>query len=673
MAHSTRRSNPDLTEMETDPNRLMRVVRQQSNAPSLPAAAPSRAVENAPRNVASVDENRLAFWLDEARRAANDQVEDNHADKNEEGRGLDSPNYSPSLDEEDAEIVLRRSELKTIIDVAVTNTMTLIDERIISALQSCTDGNRLSPMGTAISTAVGTAVADQISQGMVSKMVKEEAFQLVRNPEVKTMIAAELTRSDELMSPIAKFVAKSVKQEARNVEYVRKEEPRIEVTPPSPPSSDPSDSESSRDSRRSRRSHRPRKSRKRRGSTSPSNSDWGSLSEDSMKSKPSIRSKKSSSSRLRNDDAPVLTVIRPVLDSFREALDYRTYRLRKRSQHFNGHVASNVAKFVKRLRSQLKETEFDESDPISVLAFLKEFRDACDSIGVHEGVAMWLFPHFMKKPASSSLSARLSSRKSKSSGLHDERLSSYVEVVNFMLATYATDDVIARAVKTLENYKQLPGMAPTDFAKRLYTKALRCGMVYEEKRVKSLFVEGLEDAVCDNVRLYWSRNPSEPLTQLARYADTVTKIADSRSTGSSSANRPNRDTPPNRTRNRRANQSFNVSDGAGSLVQNVSDVKRDDQTKTTTSSDTATYCRVCLREDHTLMRCPLVSQHAKLSQEREKNWETIRTKWDRRGGRWRGRGGRQWEDRRRDDRKDEKKDEPGQVVESPGNRPQGKE
>lgn len=62
---------------------------------------------------------------------------------------------------------------------------------------------------------------------------------------------------------------------------------------------------------------------------------------------------------------------------------------------------------------------------------------------------MWLYPHFMKKPASSSLSARLSSRKTNSLGLHDARLVSYVEVVNFILATYATDDVIAKAVKQL--------------------------------------------------------------------------------------------------------------------------------------------------------------------------------------------------------------------------------
>lgn len=60
------------------------------------------------------------------------------------------------------------------------------------------------------------------------------------------------------------------------------------------------------------------------------------------------------------------------------------------------------------------------------------------------------------------MSAWLFSKKSISSGLHDEILSSYVEVVNFLLGTFATDDVTARAVKYLENYKQALGMAPME-------------------------------------------------------------------------------------------------------------------------------------------------------------------------------------------------------------------
>lgn len=149
------------------------------------------------------------------------------------------------------------------------------------------------------------------------------------------------------------------------------------------------------------------------------------------------------------------------------------------------------------------------------------------------------FLHFMRNPALSSLSAPLSSRKSNSSGLRDMWLSSYAAVIKFLLTMYAIYDVTARVVKFLKTFKQGLGVSPTELAKRVYTKALRCGMLYEGKRVNSLFVERLQDAVCNDFRLYWSRNPSNPLTQLVRYDATVTKIADHRSTASGSSSRPN--------------------------------------------------------------------------------------------------------------------------------------
>lgn len=46
-----------------------------------------------------------------------------------------------------------------------------------------------------------------------------------------------------------------------------------------------------------------------------------------------------------------------------------------------------------------------------------------------------------------------------------------------------TDDIVAREIKELEYYKQAPGVSAALYAKRLYIKALRCGIVIEEKRV----------------------------------------------------------------------------------------------------------------------------------------------------------------------------------------------
>lgn len=75
----------------------------------------------------------------------------------------------------------------------------------------------------------------------------------------------------------------------------------------------------------------------------------------------------------------------------------------------------------------------------------------------------------MKKPTSSSLAVRLSYKKCNSSRLDSERLFCYVKVINFLLATYATGGIIARAVKYFKNYEQAPSVGPTELPKKRYT------------------------------------------------------------------------------------------------------------------------------------------------------------------------------------------------------------
>lgn len=106
--------------------------------------------------------------------------------------------------------------------------------------------------------------------------------------------------------------------------------------------------------------------------------------------------------------------------------------------------------------AQPKDTEFDEFDPISNFAFIKEYRDACDSTGIHERVALWLISHFMKKQASSSLAASQSPRKSTSTGVHGEKLRSFGERVSSCLTKFAANDKIVQAVKSQRLFDNVP-------------------------------------------------------------------------------------------------------------------------------------------------------------------------------------------------------------------------
>ena len=92
---------------------------------------------------------------------------------------------------------------------------------------------------------------------------------------------------------------------------------------------------------------------------------------------------------------------------YKASVDYRTYRLVNTSPAYNNAMSKKVHSYIRSLGTQLAQTKFDPSNGIGVLAFLTNFKRACDSIAIHEGIAMWLLPHFVKGPTSQSLHARI--------------------------------------------------------------------------------------------------------------------------------------------------------------------------------------------------------------------------------------------------------------------------
>lgn len=132
----------------------------------------------------------------------------------------------------------------------------------------------------------------------------------------------------------------------------------------------------------------------------------------------------------------------------------------------------------------------------------------------------------MRKPASSSLQARLSPKKMQAKGLHEDRFPPSFEVFNYVLAMYATEDIIYGANEMLEIYEQSPEVSDALYTKKLYTKPLRCVNVYEEKRVKPMLAGSLDQPVCDDMSVYLGQHPCALLKQLARYAGTLIKIFD---------------------------------------------------------------------------------------------------------------------------------------------------
>ena len=136
-------------------------------------------------------------------------------------------------------------------------------------------------------------------------------------------------------------------------------------------------------------------------------------------------------------------MIRPLKDLFTKAVDYRTYRLGNRSARYDASTAWRINRYRKKLDVQMKTHTFGGQDPIAVLGFLAQFKMACDHNGVSEGAAVWCFQFYLTGQAHVLLQSRLHGNTMAVDAEQRELLETYAEVVNVLLRTYATDEVIS--------------------------------------------------------------------------------------------------------------------------------------------------------------------------------------------------------------------------------------
>lgn len=85
-----------------------------------------------------------------------------------------------------------------------------------------------------------------------------------------------------------------------------------------------------------------------------------------------------------------------VNDKFKAEMDYRTYCLEEKLQKYDEDVEKKMPKWSKGLLVQMNSQTFDAAKPITILSFLDDFMQECDTNEVHPDAAMWTFHLFMK-------------------------------------------------------------------------------------------------------------------------------------------------------------------------------------------------------------------------------------------------------------------------------------
>ena len=138
---------------------------------------------------------------------------------------------------------------------------------------------------------------------------------------------------------------------------------------------------------------------------------------------------------------------------------------------------------------------------------------------MHEGAVLWCFQFFVNGTALAKVQTRTVGESGVADARRDEVLSPYLEVVNYVLRTYVTNEVIAEAYAEDTNWIQSSGMSEAECGDSRWRKALRCGNVFSDSRLKSLFAEGPLPAIRTQVRHHLTTHPRITLTELTRYTE----------------------------------------------------------------------------------------------------------------------------------------------------------
>ena len=162
---------------------------------------------------------------------------------------------------------------------------------------------------------------------------------------------------------------------------------------------------------------------------------------------------------------PGLKVIRPLNDHFAKALSYKTYRLRKKDNSYNDEIAQSLSKTARKLKHVMTVPLFNGEDSIAVLAFLKNYKFACDETGVSEGAALPLMKYFMGGEAKDTMLSYVG----RGTGFADtepgvDAINSYPEAVQWLLITYARESVLQLAYREVATMTQRHAEAENDYA-----------------------------------------------------------------------------------------------------------------------------------------------------------------------------------------------------------------
>lgn len=73
-----------------------------------------------------------------------------------------------------------------------------------------------------------------------------------------------------------------------------------------------------------------------------------------------------------------------------DAVDYRNDKTIKKSAWYEDDVANELKRMMNNTAVQMNDRTFSGKDPVSIIAFLQNFKATCDAWDIHEEADVWL-------------------------------------------------------------------------------------------------------------------------------------------------------------------------------------------------------------------------------------------------------------------------------------------
>lgn len=102
----------------------------------------------------------------------------------------------------------------------------------------------------------------------------------------------------------------------------------------------------------------------------------------------------------------------------------------------------------------------------------------------------------------------------------DNKIGTYLEVVNHFSKSYATNANMSMATSKIDHLVKVANESAVLFIHAIHLKAVKCGNAYFDERTRKVFINGLLLIVRTGAGLFWGYELEAHPKMLAQYVDT---------------------------------------------------------------------------------------------------------------------------------------------------------